>query len=148
MCGSCCLLTLIFPTLPETFKWSLEKKYLKWALFQILSLFSLLNVKTKFNNFPTYPKFCWHATGTTHIFHLGLSIGSTQEDPLPFITERLMIGRKDSNQTNKAGSITKKQRQLTHLSRMEFPILINWTSLFLFKGCWVVFLILTVFKFY
>ena len=21
---------------------------------------------------PTYPKFCWHATGTTHIFHLGL----------------------------------------------------------------------------
>ena len=22
---------------------------------------------------PTYPKFCWYATGTTHIFHLGLS---------------------------------------------------------------------------
>ena len=21
---------------------------------------------------PTYPKFCWYATGTTHIFHLGL----------------------------------------------------------------------------
>ena len=20
---------------------------------------------------PTYPKFCWYATGTTHIFHLG-----------------------------------------------------------------------------
>ena len=32
----------------------MEKKYLKWALFQILSLFSLLNVITKFNNFPTY----------------------------------------------------------------------------------------------
>ena len=45
----------------------------KWALFQILSLFSLLNVITKFNNLPTYPKLCWYATGTTHIFHLGLS---------------------------------------------------------------------------
>ena len=22
---------------------------------------------------PNYPKFCWYATGTTHIFHLGLS---------------------------------------------------------------------------
>ena len=22
---------------------------------------------------PTYPKFCWYATGTTHIFHLGLN---------------------------------------------------------------------------
>ena len=22
---------------------------------------------------PTYPKFCWYATGTTHIFHLGLT---------------------------------------------------------------------------
>ena len=22
---------------------------------------------------PTYPKFCWYATGTTHIIHLGLS---------------------------------------------------------------------------
>ena len=30
------------------------EEYLKWALFQILSLFSLLNVTTKFNNFPTY----------------------------------------------------------------------------------------------
>ena len=43
-----------FLTLPSTLKWSLEKKYLKWALFQILSLFSLLNVITKFNNIPTY----------------------------------------------------------------------------------------------
>ena len=33
---------------------SLKKKYLKWTLFQILSLFSLLNVIPKFNNFPTY----------------------------------------------------------------------------------------------
>ena len=54
MCGSCCLPTLIFLPLPLTLKWSLEKKYLKWALFQILLLFSLLNVITKFNNFPTY----------------------------------------------------------------------------------------------
>ena len=45
----------------------------KWALFQFLSLFSLFNVITKFNNFlPTNPKFSWHETGTTHIFHLGL----------------------------------------------------------------------------
>ena len=39
------------PTL--NIKMVLEKKYLKWDLFQILSLFSLLNVITKFNNFPT-----------------------------------------------------------------------------------------------
>ena len=28
----------------------------------------------------------------------------------------------------------------THLSRIDFPTIINWTSPFLFKGCWVVFL--------
>ena len=27
---------------------------------------------------------------------------------------------------------------LTHLCRMEFPILNNWTSPFPFKGCWVI----------
>ena len=35
-------------------KWILSGNPVKWALFQILSLFSLLNVITKFNNFPTY----------------------------------------------------------------------------------------------
>ena len=32
---------------------------------------------------PTYPKFCWYATGTTHIFHLGLSLSN--------LTARLVI---------------------------------------------------------
>ena len=68
----------LLPTYPNFFNPTLNikmvfgEKYLKLALFQILSLFSLLNVITKFNNFPTYPKFFWYATGTTHIFHLGL----------------------------------------------------------------------------
>ena len=50
MCGSC------WPTLPYIFNPTLNikmvfvgKKYLKWALCQILSLFSLLNVITKFS---------------------------------------------------------------------------------------------------
>ena len=48
-----------------------EKKYLKCALFQILSLFSLLNVITKFNNFPTYLAVAMQQE--PHIyFHLGL----------------------------------------------------------------------------
>ena len=54
MCGSC------WPTYPNFFNPTLNidmvfgEKYLIWALFQILSLFSLLNVITKFINFPTY----------------------------------------------------------------------------------------------
>ena len=51
----------LLPTYPNFFSPTLnikmvfgEKKNLKWARFQILSLFSLLNVITKFNNFPTY----------------------------------------------------------------------------------------------
>ena len=51
----------LLPTFPNFFNPTLnikmvfgEKKYLKLALFQILSIFSLLNVITKFNNFPTY----------------------------------------------------------------------------------------------
>ena len=54
MCGSCCLPTLIFfnPTL--NIKMVFGEKIPKMDFFQILSLFSLLNVITKFNNFPTY----------------------------------------------------------------------------------------------
>ena len=54
MCGS------FFPTYPIFFNPTLNIKmvfgenYLKWALFQFLSLFSLLNVIVKFNNFTTY----------------------------------------------------------------------------------------------
>ena len=73
MCGSC------WPTYPNffnptlNFKMVFGEKIPKMGTFQILSLFSLLNVITKFINFPTYSKFCWYATGTTHIFHFGLS---------------------------------------------------------------------------
>ena len=35
MSGSCWPTYPIFLTLPETLKWSLEKKYRKWALFRI-----------------------------------------------------------------------------------------------------------------
>ena len=49
------------------------EKISKMGTISVLSLFSLLNVKTKFNNLSTYPKFCWYETGTTHIFHFGLS---------------------------------------------------------------------------
>ena len=50
----------LLPTYPNVFNPTLNikmvfgEKILKWAHFQILSLFSLLNVKTKFDNFPTY----------------------------------------------------------------------------------------------
>ena len=51
----------LLPTYPIFFNPTLnikmvfgKKIYLKWALFQILSFLSLLNVLTKFNNFPTY----------------------------------------------------------------------------------------------
>ena len=50
----------LLPTYPNFFNPTLNikkvfgEKYLKWALFQILSLFSMLNVITKFNSFPTY----------------------------------------------------------------------------------------------
>ena len=51
----------LLPTYPIFFTPTLNIKMVfgekipkKWALFQILSLFSLLNVITKFNNFPTY----------------------------------------------------------------------------------------------
>ena len=69
MCGSCCLPTLIFfnPTL-NIKKWSLENKYLQWALFQILSLFSLLNVITKFNNFPTYLPYILLVSNRNHTY--------------------------------------------------------------------------------
>ena len=69
MCGSCCLPTQIFfnPTL--NIKMVFGDKVPKMGTF---SDFVTLNVITKFKNFPTYPKFCWYATGTPHIFHLGL----------------------------------------------------------------------------
>ena len=70
----------LLPTYPNFFNPTLNikmvfgEKNLKWARFQILSLFSLLNVITNLIiSLPTYPKFCWYATGTTHLFHLGLS---------------------------------------------------------------------------
>ena len=54
MCGSC------WPTYPNFFnpilniKMVFGEKIPKMGSFKMLSLFSLLNVITKFNNFPTY----------------------------------------------------------------------------------------------
>ena len=50
----------LLPTYPNFFnptlniKMAFGEKIPKMGIFQILSLFSLLNVITKFNNFPTY----------------------------------------------------------------------------------------------
>ena len=46
----------------------MEKKYLKWTLFQFLSLFSLSNVITKFNNFPTYLPLILLACNRNHTY--------------------------------------------------------------------------------
>ena len=54
MCGSCCLSTLIFfnPTL--NIKKVFGEKIPKMGTFSDFVTISLLNVITKFNNFPTY----------------------------------------------------------------------------------------------
>ena len=53
MCGSYCLPTLFFnPTL--NIKMVFGEKIPEMGTFSDLSLFSLLNVISKFNNFPTY----------------------------------------------------------------------------------------------
>ena len=54
MCGSCCLPTLIFfnPTL--NIKMIFGEKIPKMDTFSDFVTISLLNVITKFNNFPTY----------------------------------------------------------------------------------------------
>ena len=41
---------------------------------------------------------------------------------------------------SKKARINMAEAILTHLSRMEFPTIMNWTSPFRFKGCKVVFL--------
>ena len=51
MCGSCCLPTLIFSNPTLNIKMDFGEKIPKMGTF---SDFSLLNVTTKFNNFPTY----------------------------------------------------------------------------------------------
>ena len=76
MCGSC------WPTYPNFFnptlniKMAFGEKIPKIGTFSdFVTIFFVINIITKFNNFPTFlPKFCWYATGTTHIFHLGLTI--------------------------------------------------------------------------
>ena len=72
MCGSCWPTYLNFfnPTL--NIKMVFGEKIPKLGIFSDFVTIFFVNVITKFNNFPTYPKFCWYATGTTHIFHLGL----------------------------------------------------------------------------
>ena len=69
MCGSCCLPTLIFfnPTL--NIKVVFGEKIPKMGTF---SDFFTIFWQNLIISLPTYPKFCWYATGTTHIFHLGL----------------------------------------------------------------------------
>ena len=62
---------------------SLEKKRPKIGTFQLLSLFFVLNVVTKLNNFPTDLLVCWYETGNTHIFNFGLmSNGSSWVEPV------------------------------------------------------------------
>ena len=67
----------LLPTYPNFFNPTLNIKMVFGEKIPIIGTFSdfvtIFFVITKFNNFlPTYPKFCWCATGTTHIFHLGL----------------------------------------------------------------------------
>ena len=50
------------------------KKYLKWALIQILSLFSLLNVTTKINNFPTYLPYILLVCNRNHTYNDSFTI--------------------------------------------------------------------------
>ena len=57
ICGSCCLPTLIFITLPYptlNIKMVFGEKIPKMDTFLDFVTISLLNVITKFNNFPTY----------------------------------------------------------------------------------------------
>ena len=49
------------------------------------------HVITKFIDFPTYPKFWWYKTGTTHTFHFGLNKQSKNLKKKLFITNFLLV---------------------------------------------------------
>ena len=72
----------LLPTYPNFFnptlniKMVFEEKIPKMGTFSdFVTIFFVKCYNKIFDNFPTYlPKFCWYATGTTHTFHLGLSM--------------------------------------------------------------------------
>ena len=61
---------------------------------------------------PTYPKFCWYATGTTHIFHLGLIVS-----PLPLVGAHTKICPKYWKSTSVAANndLLTKNSSKTHM---------------------------------
>ena len=66
---------------------------------------------------PTYPKFCWYATGTTHIFHLGLT------DCLNFSSQQLLLYKRNmkiSTALCTAGS--PKPVHLRHIVRRQMRV--------------------------
>ena len=68
--------------------------------------------------------------------HILFQCSITSSTSHPFITERLLMGRKESNQTNKQNIEYQTKRMinvtisLTFLSRMKLPSFIKWTSPF------------------
>ena len=70
----------LLPTYPNFFKPTLNIKMVfgekipKMGTFSdfVTIFFAKCFNKNLIISLPTYPKFCWYATGTTHIFHLVL----------------------------------------------------------------------------
>ena len=67
----------LLPTYPNFFNPTLNIKMVFGEKMPKMGTFTDF-VTIFFDNFPTYPKFCLYATGTTHVFHLGLSKSSSQ----------------------------------------------------------------------
>ena len=68
----------LLPTYPKFFnptlniKMVFEEKIPKMGTFSDFVTIFFVKCYNIIISLPTYPKFCWYATGTTHIFHLGL----------------------------------------------------------------------------
>ena len=66
MCGSC-----LHPTLNIKMVFG-EKIPIMDTFSDFVTIFFVKCYHNPTTTLPTYPKFCWYATGTTHIFHLSL----------------------------------------------------------------------------